>query len=289
MNNPNDRKKQNRTPLRALALVVTAWALLAGASFSAARTLYQSAEEGAQLFEQYCKACHTIGGGDLVGPDLQGVTDRRDLAWLKRFIQAPDQAIASGDPIVTELLAKYNNIPMPNLGLAPAQVDSLIAYLSSPTAGGGAGAAAEPLSGGDPQSGKRLFQGAQQLTNGGTACIACHNVQDIAALGGGTLAPDLTQVFSRYGDVGLSSALRGLPFPTMQGIFMTKPLTAKEQADLYAFFQQADALPAQTTDPHGNWFWGIGGLGALVLFGVMLVFWPRQRTSISKSLRETKV
>ncbi len=25
-----------------------------------------------------CKACHTIGGGKLIGPDLKGVTERRD-------------------------------------------------------------------------------------------------------------------------------------------------------------------------------------------------------------------
>src|SRR4030065_1033317 len=40
------------------------------------------AERGEGIFQQKCSACHTVGGGRSVGPDLAGVTSTRDRAWL---------------------------------------------------------------------------------------------------------------------------------------------------------------------------------------------------------------
>src|SRR3989449_10555524 len=70
------------------------------------------------LFESRCGACHTIGNGDRVGPDLAGVTARRDRAWLSRYLAEPDRMRAEGDPIAMALFAKYKNVPMPNLRLS---------------------------------------------------------------------------------------------------------------------------------------------------------------------------
>ncbi|MBI4607901.1 MAG: cytochrome c [Candidatus Rokubacteria bacterium] len=39
--------------------------------------------EGQAIFQEKCVSCHTIGGGRLVGPDLQGVTARRDREWQR--------------------------------------------------------------------------------------------------------------------------------------------------------------------------------------------------------------
>ena len=33
---------------------------------------WQTADQGQQIFQLKCTSCHTIGGGKLVGPDLQG-------------------------------------------------------------------------------------------------------------------------------------------------------------------------------------------------------------------------
>lgn len=83
------------------------------------------------LFEQKCSACHSIGGGDGVGPDLKGVTTRRERAWLTGWITAPDQVLAAGDPVATELLGRFNQIPMPNLGVTREEAESLIDYLAA--------------------------------------------------------------------------------------------------------------------------------------------------------------
>ncbi len=87
--------------------------------------------DGRVSFEQKCAACHTIGGGDRVGPDLHGVTERRSEEWLLRFVMAPEKMIEAGDPIATRLVERYNQIIMPNLGLAESEARALLAYIAS--------------------------------------------------------------------------------------------------------------------------------------------------------------
>jgi protein SCO1/2 len=84
---------------------------------------------GEYNFKNHCTACHTVGGGTLIGPDLLGVASRRDRAWLGRYILEPDKVLAEGDPIAAELLAKYNNVRMPNLALSRQEVDGIVEYL----------------------------------------------------------------------------------------------------------------------------------------------------------------
>ncbi len=281
-----DSRSRRLAPMLALpvTLILAGWLLLSTAVAVSARPLAQTPEEGQQLFQQMCQACHTIGGGKLVGPDLKDVTQRRDSAWLQAFISTPDKLIAQGDPIATQLLKENNNVAMPNLGLSEAQVAALLVYLSDPAAA--PAAAAVVLSGGDVQRGQALFEGRMALQNGGTNCIACHTVSGYTPLGGGALGPDLTQVVGRLGQPGLSSALQSLPFPTMTGIFSTRPLSPQEQADLFAFLDQANQQAAAVWQPAQTaWFWMIGGAGALVLFGLMLIFWPRQRQNRPEKLR----
>lgn len=89
-----------------------------------------AAEEGKVIFEQKCVACHTLGGGKKVGPDLQGVTERRDGAWLKGFIQSPSSYFAKKEETAVALLKEYG-IPMPDLGLKEEEVEAVMAYLKN--------------------------------------------------------------------------------------------------------------------------------------------------------------
>jgi len=89
-------------------------------------------EKGQYLFQRQCGLCHTLGRGDNAkGPDLLGVTDRRDRAWLTRYILAPDKMLADGDPIAAALSNKYTTVRMPNLSLASGDVADVIAYLEA--------------------------------------------------------------------------------------------------------------------------------------------------------------
>ncbi len=227
----------------------------------------QSAEEGRALFEQYCASCHTIGGGDMAGPDLQGVAAKRDPDWLRRWLEAPDVMLSEGDPVATDLLRQYNNIPMPNQHLSAGEIDALLAYLGA--ADGGAGPITQPAREtvtGDPAVGRDLFTGAARLSNGGAACIACHDSGALDVPGGGLVGPDLTTAVTRYGgEAGMVSVLGNIPFPSMVPVYRDRPLTAQEQADLAAFMGQSASTAAPSR--------GLRHVALYVLaFGLMDVF-----------------
>lgn len=91
-------------------------------------------DRGQYLFSRNCAACHTVGQGDKIGPDLLGVTRVRDHKWLVRMIQYPSDVLKDKDPIATALLKKYNDVPMPHIWLNDDEVKFLIGYLESKTA-----------------------------------------------------------------------------------------------------------------------------------------------------------
>jgi protein SCO1 len=84
---------------------------------------------GQYLFGSRCAACHTIGGGDRVGPDLLGVAQKQNREWLTRYIEKPDQLLAAGDPVAKALFKQFKEARMPNLGLTEAETKEVIGYL----------------------------------------------------------------------------------------------------------------------------------------------------------------
>jgi len=85
------------------------------------------ADVGAELFRRNCVACHSVGGGDVVGPDLSGVTRRRSPDWIRGMIARPDSMIRV-DPVAGALLIQYQ-VPMPNRRLDPARVRAVVEFL----------------------------------------------------------------------------------------------------------------------------------------------------------------
>jgi Cytochrome c len=76
-----------------------------------------------------CLACHSIAGGDKLGPDLYQVTKSRDEAWLSRWLHDPQQAMLETDPIAKEMLTKYK-IPMPNQNASDQEIKGYLAYFN---------------------------------------------------------------------------------------------------------------------------------------------------------------
>lgn len=93
-------------------------------------------DRGKYLFASHCAACHTVGKGDKIGPDLLGVTQTRSVAWLTRFIATPDKVLAEKDPVATALFEKYKHVIMPNLRVAPVDVQALIDFFARQTSAG---------------------------------------------------------------------------------------------------------------------------------------------------------
>jgi protein SCO1/2 len=103
------------------------------------------AKDGRYLFTRHCAACHTIGHGDKIGPDLMGVTNVRDHQWLIKQIATPDKILADKDPIATVLFKKYKKVVMPNLRLEDDDVEMLIDFLKEQTDGPPAASAHKPV------------------------------------------------------------------------------------------------------------------------------------------------
>lgn len=86
-----------------------------------------AAVAGKLAFESKCLACHSIGQGHKLGPDLAGVTKRRSEDWLVRWLKAPEQMLKT-DPEAQAMLKQFNNLPMPNQNLSDEEVRQYLAY-----------------------------------------------------------------------------------------------------------------------------------------------------------------
>jgi len=97
----------------------------------------RSITKGEGVFRTRCAACHTVGKSvdDVArqGPNLFGVTDRRDHEWLARWIAAPDKMLEQKDPDAMQLFEAWNRVPMPNMRLNGQEVASVIDYLQTET------------------------------------------------------------------------------------------------------------------------------------------------------------
>jgi len=91
---------------------------------------------GEQIYRTRCVSCHSLDGNELadaLGPDLLGVTQRREKRWLYDWLKAPDQMLKKKDPIAMGLYYKYNKLAMPNMRLNKEEADVLLEYIASET------------------------------------------------------------------------------------------------------------------------------------------------------------
>lgn len=256
-----------------------------------------STNGGKAIFQQKCVACHTIGGGKLIGPDLQGVTARRDKAWLSRWIREPDKMLSAGDPLAAQLLQEFNNVPMPNMALGEADVVAVISYLEEAAGKTSVSKTTHSLPEAAPptqdtiEQGQNLFQGKVRFANGGPSCISCHHVKNDAVIGGGILAKELTTVFSRMGGEGVRAILGGPPFPVMQAAYKGMPFTDDEIHALVGFLQHADSEHAyQQPRDYGWGLFSAGLVGIVVLMGFYAMFGRRRKKwSVNQDIYDRQI
>lgn len=87
------------------------------------------AQQGRYVFtNRGCNTCHRIGGGNLIGPDLAGVTQRRNDRWLTTWLKDP-AAVVAKDAELQAWAHEFGDIIMPNQNLDDKEIEALIAYL----------------------------------------------------------------------------------------------------------------------------------------------------------------
>lgn len=132
--------------------------------------------------------------------------------------------------------------------------------------------------------GEDLFAGRVTFRNRGPACISCHSITGLSFPNGGTLAPDLTETYNKLGPDGTAAAMQTLYFPVMSAIYSQHQLVPQEQADLVAFFKQADAQPRSQSP----WTTQILILAIFLLAGAFIAltafFWRNRMRSVRQAL-----
>ncbi|SFB82850.1 Cytochrome c, mono-and diheme variants [Parapedobacter composti] len=109
--------------------------------FVASSLQAQDAKEGESIFRSNCSSCHRVFG-KFLGPELAGINERREEAWLLKWIHNAPAMIAAGDPIAKELDAQYPNATMSAFPqLSEDQIKSVLAYIKSEEEKSAAGAA----------------------------------------------------------------------------------------------------------------------------------------------------
>jgi len=274
------------------ALLVAGW--LIGLQSASAQ------ESGKQIFQKACAACHSIGAGRLVGPDLAGVNDRRPEDWLLKFTKSSQALVKSGDKTAIALFEEFNKMPMPDQALSDDQVRKVLAHIKEAGGGPAAGnaapaaqaAAADAAAHPDEiQLGQDLFEGKIRFANGGPSCNACHHVTSDALLGGGVLASELTLVFSRMGKQGVSAILGSSPFPVMQAAYAGKEFSDKEISALVGFLQHVDQEHArQMPKEWGLRMFSAGAGGVVVLLGIFsLAGRGRKKRAVNQDIYDRQI
>lgn len=237
------------------------------------------AQTPAQVFEKNCSACHTVGGGPRIGPDLKGVTDRKDREWLTRFIVDPQAVIDTGDAYAQQLVVAARGFIMPAAPeVTPEVAMALLDYLDAQsrlatgTSTRTSSITDRAFSPADVQRGRDLFVGAVSLAAGGPACIGCHRLGGLPAFGGGALGPELTRVYDRLqGRPGLGGWLTSPATVTMQKVYGNRRFTPDEVEALLALLEDAAAQPPQAA-PSSTGLFLASGIGGAVL-GLVILGW----------------
>jgi len=258
-----------------------------------------SQNDGEKIFLSVCRACHTIGNGKLVGPDLVNVQNRFKQEWLIKWVKSSQKMVKSGDPEAVRIFNKYNKFPMPDNALTDAQIIDVLNYIKeqSPketnTKGSKSSKEAETNSlviknnlgfsledaGKDEfELGLQYFTGETRFKNGGAACLSCHNVVNNNLIGGGLLGKDLTNAFSRLSAAGIDAIISNPPFPVMKTAFVNRKLTKDERYYLLAFLKQTDYDSVyQSHINYNKYFIYSGIVGVVILFGIFGLIWFRRK------------
>ncbi len=259
-------------------------------SFSSLQEEVQ-AQDTPDYFRQNCLSCHTIGGGQLTGPDLKNLSKRQERAWLIDFMMNPRAVIDGGDTYAKKIFEESRKLYMPTPpGITRERAEKLLDLIEAESQleesqFRGLQISTAPFTDADRSSGRAIFLGTQPLETGGAACISCHSMHDSPVLGGGRLGPDLTNIYERLkGRAALSAWLMAPGTETMQPIFKNHPMSSEEINSLAAYFESTTSERPASSSTGQVAFLLLGLSGAVLGVFFLDALWSRRFHSVRRSL-----
>lgn len=240
--------------LRRTRKIVMALVALAVLMFAVAPAFAQTDfTEPTNIFRKRCSACHTFGKGVKVGPDLKGVTERRQRDWLLKFVRSSQTVIQSGDPTAKALFEQFKPQKMPDWAdLSEKQISAIMDYLAAngPEIKPVDERLADTATPEEIETGRKLFHGEQRLALGGQSCSSCHAIGG-SGFRGGSLGPNLTTTFLKYQDKAMTDFLRK---PCFQRVPETEEsyLKLEESFAIKSYLAQSAGIKAHPVQPAPN-------------------------------------
>ena len=233
------------------------------------------AGDSAALFGEKCAGCHSIGGGNLVGPDL-APSSKWSVADLTKAIKDMEKNVGPLTSEEVDSLVEFLRKPQ----AAKVVSDSAVKPVETPLNGDlskldGPSVAVES---GSIASGARLFVGDQSFKNGGLSCVACHSV-DAA---GGNMGPDLTVISEKMPLAALASSCEHTPYKVMKEAYKNHAITHQEALDLAAYLASLKSPHSKLKDPPVAM---LGAFFALFVFAVIAFGYRNRNTGVRAKLQ----
>jgi len=101
--------------------------------FAVSTAIAADAEAGKKIFDQSCTYCHKSDYDEKFGPGLAGIMERRDVAWVDKFLLNPAEMIESDEYAQSLKEGNSYNLTMPALPemIDPAKRADVIEYLKT--------------------------------------------------------------------------------------------------------------------------------------------------------------
>ena len=262
----------------------------------------QGQQSGESMFKSFCSACHTISKGKLIGPDLADVHLRRTETWLYEFIAGSQAMVKKGDATAVALFNEFNQSVMPDAPFSAEEIKTIVFYIKTQSPGYAAEIKSEDAGSTvvpeeparsvteatkeEIANGQLLFTGQMVLQGRGPACISCHHVKNDQLIGGGLLAKELTDAYSRLNETGIKAILTTPPFPAMREAYLNGGVTEDEAYQLTAFLKYADEDQyGQHPRDYQQYFLVAGGSGFFILLLIFSWVWSnRKRKAVNQEI-----
>jgi mono/diheme cytochrome c family protein len=240
-----------------LTIVLPLALLISGLAIS--KPIHAQNTKGKEIFDKNCVICHKLSEEKLVGPGLKGVTEKRDKAWLIKFIRGSQEMVKAGDKTAVEVFNANSKIPMPDHKfLSEDDVSQVIEYIANykPEAAKAVTVDITKKDGfkdDEIKRGERLFLGLIPFEKGTTVnCASCHATVLTDSLNFNPSVADLAHAWLEPNGTNLYQVMASPTSQKMTEAHKGIQLSDKELYDISAYFTEVakEGMDIEKTFPY---------------------------------------